>query len=304
MKNKFALIKFAENMAKISVKHEIIRKAPEKIFNWYIEKLLPYSLKEIEICTSAGYEIILPMLNGDNAALLEKIMEKVEADCYDLGVRAVIADNGIAISENFFVPDGNIVKAFFVKVIMEKYLKSAEIDAANGSVIIIEGNEDETMALARFIYGGVNHLGIIVEEGNQADYEEFADEVFDDCGLMLNFGRRGSYLLKEADIIINLSKATKGYESFYKKGACYIELSASDEKLKSFLSKREGVLTVDKFSVEYAGNRLSLAQFELISFLTSPDFTRYANSKFNSKYFEQTAKSIEKQNIKIRNLNM
>ena len=304
MAGKFALIKFAKDKADIPVKHKIIRKMPEKILNRYVEKFLPYDIRDVEICGIEGFEITLPMLCGDNAALLEKIIGKVESECLDLGVKAIIADNGMPVGNDFFIPSGNLIKAFFISSIINKYLKPAKIDPAQASVIIIEGEAGYTKIIAKSIYNRFNYLGIILETSEQADYEEFSAAIFDDCGLAVNFGRRGSYLLKEADIIVNLSENPKGYETFYKKRACYIELSADREKIKNLLSKREGVIAVDKFNVEYRGELLSHIIYEMVTYLGLPDFARYINAKAKDRYFESAAKAIEKQSIKLRGLNM
>ena len=304
MDNKFALIKFAKSMKEIPIKHEIFRKFPERVLKFYVNKSLYYAVDIVEICGISGYEITLPMLNEDNAALLGKIMEKVEGNCRDLGVRAIIAERGIPVAAGFFAPDGYLVKPFFLGAVIDKYLKFAGINPAQAQIIIIEGEEDFTKSIGKLIYNKFNYLGIILEANEQADYETFAAEIFDDCGLALNFGRRGSYLLKEADIIINLSDNSKGYESFYKKGVCYIELSTGNEKLKSLLANREGIAAVDKFNIEYMGERLNLAQYEMIAYLDLPDFARYAGNSNKEKHFSNAAKSIEGHNAKLRNLNM
>jgi len=304
VEGKFACLKFAENMAEIPIKPEFIRKAPKKILNWYMSKFMPYAVREIEICSRQGYEILLPTLAKENAGLLEKIMEKVEAACIELGVKAMLAESGIYVSGNFFVPEGRLVKAFFLKQIIDKYLKTSAIKAESAELIIIAGDENYTKAIIEFLYRSFNYVGVILEGEDQGDYEEISAEIFDDCGLVLNFGRRGSYLLKDADIIVNLSEATKGYESFYKKGACYIELAGEKEKLKNLLAKREGITAVDKFNVEYMGERLGLIQYEMLVFLEQPDFMRCFQGKNIRRSFPLAAESLEKYSVKVRNLNI
>ena len=302
MEAKFANIRFARDITEIPMPG-IISKAPEKVLNWYINKFLPYAIKDVGICDLSGYEIILPVVSAENAGLLAKITEKVKADCEELNVKAVSVESGIRV-EGFFTADGNMVKAFFIKPVIDKYLKAAKINPAQAEIIVIEGSGDYTGSIVYYIYGKFNYLGIILEGSEQADYEELAAEIFDDCGLNINFGRRGSFLLKEADIIINLSASPKGYESFYKKGSCYIELSGGEGRLRDILIKRGDMLAIDKWSLEYGGEKLSLAQYEIATYLEIPDFAKYASSKNKEKYFTQAAKSIEKQNIKIRGLNI
>jgi len=296
MPGKFAKVRLAKSIDEIELGHILIKKAPLFIQNWYVEKYKPLTIAEIELCGVSGFEIILSC--KDDESLL-----KLAEEAKNLGVRAMFSDDNISLPEGFFVPCGAFVKAFFLGHIIDKFSRAEKIDPSVLNIIIIEGGEYFTKAIIKALYNRLNYLGIIVEKSNTEVYNELALEIFNDCGLNINFGQRGSYLLKEADIIINLSEDKRGYESFYKKRACYVELAPIRDKLNDINGKRSDILAIDKFSVEYGGSILPLSQFELIMYLELSPFYNLINGRNVEESFSQVEYSLERRNIRARNLN-
>lgn len=296
MPGKFAKVRLAKSIDEIEWGNNLAKKAPQFIQNWYIEKYMPMSIEEISILDALGFEIILSRLDED-------FILKLEEEAKALGVRAIFTEDNIILPRGFFVPGGVFAKAFLLNHLIDRILRATKKEPARLSVIIIEGEVSFTKAVLRSLYPRLNHLGLILENGCEQDYNELAFEIFNDCGLNISFGERGSYLLKEADIIVNLSDKEKGYESFYKKNACYIELSGERSKINNIKLKRSDILTIDKFNIEYEGEILPIEQFELFMYLEIGAFYNFVNGRNREEKFRQIKNWIEASNIKLRNLN-
>ncbi|MCL2564622.1 MAG: hypothetical protein FWE24_02275 [Defluviitaleaceae bacterium] len=296
MRGKFAKVRLAKTMDEIDWNNNFLKRAPRFIQNWYIDKYMPMVIEEVSIYGALGYEIILSRIDE------EFILNFAEEAKY-LGVRAMFSEEEIPLPRGFFVPDGVVVKVFLLDCIIDKILRAVKIEPSKLSLIIIEGEEPFTKAVVELLYPRLNHLGIILESGGEQSYSGLAYEIFNDCGLNISFGERGSYLLKEADIIINLSENEKGYESFYKKNACYIELSSASSKINDIKLKRSDILTINKFNVEYEGEILPIEQFELFMYLELAAFYNFVSGRNVRNNIWQIKNWIEASNIKLRNMN-
>jgi len=296
MNGKFAKIRLAKTIDEIAWGNNLVKNAPRLIQNWYINKYMPMSIEEAEILGAPGFEITLSRPGGEFLLTLEE-------EAKHLGIRAMFTNEDIPLPQGFFVPDGMFAKAFLLDIIIDKVLRTAQIAPAQLLVIIIEGEESLTKAVIESLYPRLNHLGVILENSNEQIYDRLAYEIFNDCGLNISFGARGSYLLKEADIIINLSDNVKGYESFYRKNACYIELSPECGKINDIKLKRSDILTIDKFNVEYESETLPIEQFELFMYLEIGAFYNFVNGRNRERGFRKVKNWIEASNIKLRNMN-
>jgi len=296
MRSKFAKIRPAAHIDELDFDHSFIKKAPFFIKKRYAKKFTPLGIIDTELCGLSGYEIVF---YGESAAYLEKLEDTAKY----LGVCAVYFDTDMPPIHGFFVPTGFYAKLFFLEQIIDKIVKVKKIEPAGLKLILIEGDEQITKALLRSLYERLNYLGLILENGHELLYSGLAYEIFENSGLNLSFGQRGSYLLKEADIIINLSEDNKGYESFYKKGSSYIELSENPAKLHDIYNKRLDILTVDKFSVDYEGSILPLKLFELILYLQSSSFYNFSGKKNVEENFIETENWIKYRNIRAKKLN-
>ena len=296
MSGKFAKVRLNKNIDEIGFNNPLIKRSPAFIRKWYVENYMPLSVVKTTLCGVSGFEIAL---NCDNDASLEIL--RCEAGA--LGVTTMFAAGDITLPHGFFLPTGQPAKALFLDKILDKAIRTKKIDPAHINLIIIEGGKAFTEVVLESLYHRFNYLGLILENSCSKDYSKLASYIFNDCGLNINFGRRGSYLLKEADIIINLSESERGYESFYKKKACYIELGLSGENPAHIREKRKDILAVDGFYLSYEGEILPLRLFEMLMYLDCKPFYNFVKGRNIGESFKAAKNWVEYRSINVRNLN-
>jgi len=297
MPGKFAKIKLAKNIDELNLSNGLVKKAPGFIRDWYVEKFVPISIKETSICSTQGYEMVL---GGAEEKFILKLGEEARA----LGVRAMFTSDELLLPQGFYVPEGIFAKVFLLEQVIEKVVRKRKFDPSKLSMVIVAGDEAITKALLTELYAELNHLGVILEvESDTSAYDDIAFDIFDDCGLTVNFGGQGSYLLKEADIIINLSEHGKANEHLYKKEACYVELAPGGDKARRISQRRSDVLLVDRFNVEFAGEHLTLEELELVMYVECAAFSSFVGGRNRDSCHVQVKNWLGLHEPRLRNLN-
>lgn len=250
---KFATIQFIQDVSEISLKFNMLKKAPPNILDWYIKKFNPYKIEKIDILNSGGYLIKIPLTVEQAKEDEDKVnflVSRMLNDIKELDVEIVYPPINFPFEfpNNIRIADGKYVFALLIVRAMEKALNIVKKDFKTSEVLIITDGNDITKILLENIYPHVNYLSLIVSDNLSEDefskYNQIATYIFEDVGLNVRITKKNKDALENADIIINVSSENTNYDYYFKRGAVYFDLSSNKCKTQNLIIKREDVLIV------------------------------------------------------------
>jgi hypothetical protein len=277
MDYRYAVIRYAPDAVPLP---EIIKKAPRFIYKWYISKHCAVSVGEILTAGYKGFEIIINANKSDminDSYLKDRLTEKMLDVAYENNIIAAVCPEEFVenLMNYLYIPKEHLIKRFLLKKIIDRHIKNINLDKRYAEYAVIEGEPNVTQQILFQLYPEVNNLSLILENSDKDIYEHTAGAIFDDSGLNINFGGKNSDFLKEADIIINLSESSKSYASFFKRGACYIELAENKEKLNRLISSRQDMRMPVVSHVCAVKEAVDISLYEAIVFSQLPEFREY-----------------------------
>ncbi|MDR2899090.1 MAG: hypothetical protein LBU94_02125 [Clostridiales bacterium] len=284
----YGVIKYADNARPLT---EFIKKMPRFIYKWYISKYCNISVNEVSTGGYKGFEILINAVKNDvvnDTYLKGSIAGKILNKAYENNIISGVcpAELEDKLMDGLYIPKGHLIKRFLLKKIIDRHIKSIKLDKRYIEYAVIEGEPVITRQVLFRLYPGVNNLSLILEGSDKNIYERAAGEIFDDSGLNINFGGKNSDFLKEADIIINLSENSKSYASFFKRGACYIELAENKEKLKRLMGTRQDMYMPVVSKVNVGREPVDINLYEAVVFSQLPEFRAYVKGNISSDIIE------------------
>lgn len=295
---KFAIIKYAQTKDTINV-NKIIKKLPPRIYDWFIIKLNPYTLKEVNLLNTEGYEITLPLLYIEKEEKPDKwkiIIDDTLEKLRDMDIKIIVPPKKSIVSNVINMAEGKVAFGFFIESIVKKSLNIIKKDIKISEIVIIDGKNTLTKLIIDCLYPYVNFLSIYTDR--EENFMEKSEEIFEDTGLTLNiFTSNKNVLMKEADIIINCSYDTENSDYYYKKGAIYIDANKNRPKLKRLISRRSDMLFIDSFSIKSDEQKVSYKVFEATEFIKNKDFRMFVEGEYDKEKTNIILKDFKKRNL-------
>ncbi len=301
MRDKFAIITFNDENG------DTHKKRPKFFKNLYIKRN-PFLIEETEICQTRGYNIKLGLtyeefLQDEQLGLT--VFSKTVDFLLDLGVTAAIAPKRPALSfpHKITCTTGKLAFAFFMLEAVDKTLHLTGKSRKDVNILINDSNIARTITLIDVLYPHFNNLSILSQDFKNPMLIEKAEQVFDDCGLVLFISENSRNIIESADIIINTGETSKSYDFFYKKDAVYIDLAKSSKKTTELSSKREDIHIFNYYYVNCSQKPISADLFEAILYINSRSFRNFASGSLRSLATEPVLSDIKKLKASLNILN-
>lgn len=311
MESYFANVNYIKRKEDIPIKHDIIRRAPENIFKWYVKKFNPYLMEKVYIADCQGYNISLPVIKEEKEEYQDLILRTLE-NLYDDGVRVLnFCDDFDFIEEfDFFRPQGELAFVLLFKEVFMKAVKYTSIDLKHADVCIIGDDNFYTEKAVSAIYSEVNYLTLILPKEIHPLFSQKAEEIFSDTGLYIQILEKGD--ISSADIVINTSE-DKSFDYGYKRGALYIEPPMNKKRFNGLVLKREDIFAINNCSVSLHENIMDLSGLETYLYLKEPLFRRLVQGytaagerrrEFNMELTDIGIKYLYRNNMEISKFNL
>lgn len=295
IKLKFAKIQYAKTEEEIPM-NGLIRKMPRRFRDYYIKKKNPYTIKQVNVLETEGYEVCLPITIEEakkNYIKNEMIVKNTLRDLNENEVGIIIPPQGILFPNGMRHADGKIIFAFFLNKTINRIFKRLGRDRKNAEFLIIDGGNFLTDLVLDCIYPEVNFLAIYTDRSQKL--EEKGEEIYQDCGLNVQiFSNSKNAFLREADIIINCSMDLENYDYFFKKKAIYLDVIQNKAKIRRLMAKRADMLFVDGFQLKRENCYLSGEMMESIEYINNNSFRHFLTRQYHPSaqralmdYFEE-----------------
>ncbi len=274
---KFAKIDFIQNIEEIPLKFNLHKN--DKILNWYIRKFTPYLKEEVNILGISGYKIKIPIQKKfayENYDLLFELYKKTINSINQLNVEIVDVPydfKNILHSEITTTNRQTLFISFMLQIIL-KVIKIINVDLKKLQIVILDGDKQLTKLVIKEIYENINYLTIITKN----DYTELLQEIFYDNGLNIVQVESSNSIMATADIVINLDDEDFKNYHILKRGSAFIDLSNNVKSILNVCIKREDVLVIDNFNVNFENKVYSLEELELAYYVKSSNYRTIKNA--------------------------
>lgn len=245
--DKFAYLKCAEKKEDIIFKPKILKFMPKYFKDKYIIKSNPIIINSIEYLGINGYNITLPILKCEiEGQKAELVLKNTIAELDNMEVISFTStDIKTPLECNLIFLDGKRILKFFIFEAIKKILKFINKDIKYTEFLIIDNEDsDSTYNILNLIYEEINYLTLYTTRSEY--FNDFIDKIYSDTGLNVQTINKNNQVMKEADIIINLSKSNDiNFDYFYKRGAVFFDLSGNSERTLDLLRKRNDLNVID-----------------------------------------------------------
>ncbi len=279
----FLNLRYAKKEEDISIS-PWIKKLPECLLDFYIEKRNPYTVKEAELFGVKGLDVVLPF-TGEYAkrhcdkmdSLLKRTMEQFEKAGCDI----VSAPYGVTLPAGLPQADGKIIFAFYLVEIIHKIYKYTNRDIRTAEIVILDGGNFLTELVLDVIYPNVNYLSIYTDR--KENFEEKASDIYEDCGLNVQvFSNSKNTLLRNGDIIINCAMELENFDYFFKKNSLYLDVNKNRQKLLRLMAKRSDMVFIDDMKLKAGRLFVMSSLFEACQYTSNPLFRSFLTKQYNS----------------------
>lgn len=302
MEDKFACLKFIDKKKNIPIKFNIIKKN-KKLFEWYINKFNPITIKDISILNAEGYDIILPIEkkeaenNKDKAFTI--IKSAVEA-IFNEDVKIIkLPDKFNFKFENIYIATGVTLFPFFILQAVNKSLDIFNKQIKNAEILIIDGNTNLSESIIDNIYNDINYLSVITDSKSKYFFEEKAKAIFDENGLNIYIFERNKHIAESADIIINTSKKDYKFDYIFKKNAIFFDLSLEQKRINELAGKRTDMLISNNFKLKYDKNNIEICDLELAMFCILKEYRNLIKNGHNMSFKNAIDKFLKDNKFKL-----
>ena len=293
----FAIFDYVENRQQIPMRFNILKKAPDFIWDWYIKKFNPLSVKKINFDIANGLSIKLP---------IEKSM--CEEKNIDLSVRkAVSSFSQVEIVrplknysfynyEKLKVAYGNYLFAFLAMKVINKFFSVTGKKLSQLEIFIIDANRIITQILIDTIYPHVNYLSVITQQKDF--FLQKQHDIFIDTGLNIQLLNYNKSLIENADVIINTG-FENNFEYAIKRSALYFDLAGQSNSIINLKIKRPDICALGNLNLYYNQKPIDIIMLEMIFYCAYNDFKKIINGKYDTDLFLSVSKKINSTPIKI-----
>lgn len=275
--DKFTCIKCVENKQDIPIKNKIVSKLPWYFKDKYILKKMPYNIEDISFMDVPGLEVTLNFLEREmKGSKIERVIAYMLDDLYQREVCVAYTDTALQLHHTSIVFfEGKNLMSFFIWPVIKKALKYTNKELRNVEIFIIDNDDDNnTYNIIEAIYEEINFLTLFT---NRAEYfRNYQEEIYSTTGLNLQIVDKNKALLKDADVIINLSDLLEErYDYFFKKGALYIDLAHNENKTLELLRKRTDINVLDNVIFSINNKRMDNSKIEAALYIKYRTFYDY-----------------------------
>lgn len=281
---KFAKIEYVNSIDEIEM-NPLVKKMPQKICDYYIEKANPYTCNEIEIMGAEGYQVKIPLTLQEakgnykkNELLIKKTLNDMQRK--GRGIEIVVPPEEIMFPNTIKTSDGKAIFALTLQLAITKILKILGKDIRNTEFLMIDGGNFITNLILDCISNEINYLSVYTDRIE--NFEEKAEMIYEDCGLNIQiFSNSKNSLMKEADIVINGGIDLENYDYFFKKGAVYLDVNKNRQKLMRLRAKRNDMIFIDDVELKWDGAYLKTALFEGAEYINNSEFSNFLSRQYN-----------------------
>lgn len=303
MNKKFAYLEYVQSKKDIPVKLNIIRKS-EKLLEWYVKKFNPVILKDVKIIGVDGYCIILPVINEEEKANIEKVKYIVNETInmlldYDINIILLPKSYPFQISQSIEEATGKYVFALFIMSAINKILKIMKKDIRTAEFLIINGNNQLTEFIIDNIYSEINYLSLMTDDESFEFFKDKALRVFDDTGLNMQIIKKNKSIAETVDIIINTSDMDFKLDYFFKRQSIFFDLSFNIKRFEELVRKRNDMIVINDLRLSYNDEILSTQKFELPLFCSCEDYRNIILKGYEKERGEKALAFVRDMDIKL-----
>ena len=294
----FAVFDYMESRQQIPVAFNILKKAPDFIWDWYIKKFNPLSVEKMDFDIASGLSIKLPLeKNKRDEKNIGLSVGKALSSYPQIEIVRPLKDYSFCHCENLKVSYGNYLFAFLAMQAIKKFIGVTKKDLSQLEIFIIDANRTISQILLDTIYPHVNYLSVLITEKNDF-FSQKQHEIFVDTGLniqLLNFNKA---LISNADVIINTG-VENNFEYAIKRNAIYFDLGGNPNSLINLKIKRPDVFAIDNLNLSYGGKLIDTITLEMIFYCACKDFKKIISGKYATNLFSSVKNKIDTADIKI-----
>lgn len=296
--DKFAILDYVKNKDEIPVRFNILKKAPDFIWDWYIKKFNPLSVEKINFDFADGFLIKLPIekcntdykLAASLLFLTLKSFPQVKIIClpdyfsYDYESCAIKISNG------------NLMFAFLAIDAIKKFSHVIQKEFANLEIFIIDKNHLLTQILIDNIYPHVNYLTVITNEKNIYNKKEHS--IFAETGLNIQILSYNKSIIENADIIINTGFENK-FDYAIKRNSLYFDLGSKKNDFCQLKIKRPDIFAFNSLNLYCMDKSIDNVILEMAMYCICSDFKKITDGFYNEKLYINVLEKLKKLNVKI-----
>ena len=292
--DKFAILDYVKNKSEIPIKFNILRKAPDFIWDWYVKKFNPILIEKLNFDFADGFLIKLPLEKT-------KIDEKKFLHSLSLAIKSlpqikIIKLPRTDIEINIPIAHGNFLFAFLMINVIKKFFAITEKNLGQLEIFILDQNYLLTQILIDVIYPHVNYLTIITD--TKEIYTQKQHDIFSDVGLNIQIINYNKLYMKNADVIINTGMDCDFAHALGKK-ILYFDLTTRNDYFMNFKTKRPDIFALNNLNLYCLNANFDSILLEMCLFCISSDFKKIFDGVYNKKIFENVMKKLETLYIKI-----
>lgn len=297
---KFAQIQYAANTEEIHI-NGFMKRMPRKMKEFYIEKRNPYTLEEMKLLNTEGYQVCLPITREQASKDSRKndiIVRNTLKELSDREVGIVIPPKEMAFPNVIRNAEGKIIFSFLLMKTINRVFRLLERERKNAEFLLIDGSNFITDLVLDIIHPNVNFLAIYTDRSSR--FEEKAEEIYQSCGLNVQvFSNSKNAFLREADVIINCGMDLENYDYFFKKRAVYLDANQNKAKLKRLMVKRQDMLFIDGIKLKKENDKLEAELYESIEYINNQSFRQFLTREYHPAAAEMLNKYFDEQGLSI-----